>query len=370
MKERQVELAEDVAQAKFIRRRETAEVERDAASAAGDMGRLAEITEAGIRTGLFDESDAREYYRNAVTTHQYKMSTQMAIANPEKMLDSIRPDGTLDPSLGFGALDVGHGQAIRNIAENSIWRKQKLVNEQAARDMSTLYNYSLDPKADLQVAQGMVDKWAWADGKQKIQGYDQFLKLIKMQAENKQIVMGSPTAQSPQMNSIMKDMDGFFDDLGDLWEKQDVRAAKIKARILLNERLGSGKDKTYRELVEEMLQVQRTVEKELEEGATEMELLPPVKSPKVSERKMPLLLEDAQAPYIVASGPESMQEPLNIPKIKKMMEAYMKTLPAKEDVVGDDDLLKYPWVLSDEDYEKLPSGTVFLDENAKKWRKP
>jgi hypothetical protein len=29
------------------------------------MGRLAEITEAGIRTGLFDESDAREYYRQA-----------------------------------------------------------------------------------------------------------------------------------------------------------------------------------------------------------------------------------------------------------------------------------------------------------------
>jgi hypothetical protein len=310
MKERQVELAEDVEKAKFIRRRETAEVERDAASAAGDMARVAEITEAGIRTGLFDESEAREYYRKAVTTDQYKTATQMAIANPEKMLDSIRPDGTLDPSLGFDALDVGHGQAIRNIAENAIWREQKIVNEQAARDMSTLFNYALDPKADLQVAQDMVDKWAWADGKQKIEGYDQFLKLIKMQAENKQIVMGSPTAQSPEMKDVMRDMDGFFDDLGELLEKQDVRAAKIKARILLNERLGSGKDKTYRELVEEMLHVQRTVEKELEEGATEIELLPPIPTKPTAKSEAFVLAggtartiptEDKHAPYIVGT---------------------------------------------------------------------
>ncbi len=283
--------------------------------------------QAGLKRGLIDPKPAghliHEIIPAARTQYQYKLATQLAIQNPETLLNFIRADGRIDPALGYDRLDVGHGQALRNIAENSLIRRQQAINTQAANDLSQLYDYALDPKADVAKAQDLVNGWTWADGAKKIEGVERFLKLQEMHAKHKQLLIGSPVSQSSSMNAIMNEMDGFFDDIADLYEAQDVRAAKIKARILLNERVGTSVDKTYKELIEQMMDVQRAVEQELEGAATELELLPPIKSPRVSEEtgvseeKRSLPLEDALAPYVVATGVAlAMKRPKTEPAVQ------------------------------------------------------
>ena len=159
-----------------------------------------------------------------------------------------------------------------------------------------------------------------------------YLQMVNILGEKD----GLSGSKAQTKTTVMKNMDGFFDDLvADTFDaagKQAVRTAQIKARNILEGRMlaaeDAGQPLTGVKLTEEMLRVQREVQDELLDDMGFIEA--------TSEQLLPAIKKDP-----IASA--------------KQVATYQKQLARK---------------VTKKEFDALPSGAIFIDPNGKYRRKP
>lgn len=321
----------DVKKAKEIRLNNKWEAMRDTlaeqAIRNGTLTKLGMHMATGVALGRTNEAAAGKFLRDTRHAAEFEAAKRIAFNNPDRALELLKED----EMEGFVLLDIDDLKRVRDIARarqfdlESQYDKQQLAEIESLWDLSlreattsediiqaidnlqfhnakekdqllrqTLSRYELIQKGKGDPLRYRKDDEAFWDLYQKAVDNDTTERDFRKAVNQGKITVtdyqtlnnvltemgGENKGTNREINTAMKDMEELLTATG-YFDPSILKTAKIKARMALeakiNERKKTTKPLAGRELTEEMLKIERAIEREMAGALTPEDILPPPK---------------------------------------------------------------------------------------------